>query len=79
MAEIAQPLDRLLLAFAATGKLIDRYRAFINREIAFNRAYLANRANRNHTTVGELADYLMLEEQIPPAQARRLQVAEVPS
>ena len=45
---------------------------FLNREIAFNRAYLANRANRNHTTVGELADYLMLEEQIPPAQAREM-------
>jgi argininosuccinate lyase len=72
MAEISQLLGRLTLAFETTGQLIDRFRTFLNREIAFNRAYLANRANRNHTTVGELADYLMLEEQIPPAQARAM-------
>ncbi|HET9660753.1 MAG TPA: lyase family protein [Thermomicrobiales bacterium] len=72
IAEISRLLDRLALAFATTGRLIDRFRAFLNREIAFNRAYLANRANRNHTTVGELADFLMLEEQIPPAQARAM-------
>jgi argininosuccinate lyase len=72
MAEISRLLDRLELAFDTTKKLIDRFRSFLNREIAFNRAYLANRANRNHTTVGELADYLMLEEQIPPAQARAM-------
>lgn len=70
LAEIALPLERLTLAFAAASKLIERFLAFMNREIAFNRAYLANRANRNHTTIGELADYLMLEEQIPPSQAR---------
>lgn len=72
MAEISRLLDRLDLAFDTTRKLIERFRIFLNREIAFNRAYLANRANRNHTTVGELADYLMLEEQIPPAQARAM-------
>lgn len=72
MGEISQPLERLLLAFATAGKLIDRYRVFLNREVAFNRAYLANRANRNHTTIGELTDYLMLEEQISPAQARAM-------
>jgi argininosuccinate lyase len=72
MAEISQLLGRLALAFETIGRLIDRFRTFLNREIAFNRAYLANRANRNHTTVGELADYLMLEEQIPPAQARAM-------
>ncbi len=72
LAEIAQPLERFLLAFDTLAKLIDRFLAFLNREIAFNRAYLANRANRNHTTIGELADYLMLEEQIPPSQAREM-------
>lgn len=70
MAEISRLLDRLELGFDTTELVIDRFRVFLNREIAFNRAYLANRANRNHTTIGELADYLMLEEQIPPAQAR---------
>ena len=71
-AEMALPLGRFDLAFDAVGRLIERFLAFLNREIAFNRAYLANRANRNHTTIGELADYLMLEEQIPPAQAREM-------
>jgi argininosuccinate lyase len=69
MAEISRLIDRLEVAFDTTERAIDRFRTFLNREIAFNRAYLANRANRNHTTIGELADYLMLEEQIPPAQA----------
>lgn len=72
MGEVSRLLDRFELAFETAGKLLERFRVFLNREIAFNRAYLANRANRNHTTVGELADYLMLEEQIPPAQARAM-------
>ncbi|MCA9858994.1 MAG: hypothetical protein KC438_04690, partial [Thermomicrobiales bacterium] len=72
VAELSQPLDRILLAFETAGKLVERFLVFLNREIAFNRAYLANRANRNHATIGELADYLMLEEQIQPAQARAM-------
>jgi argininosuccinate lyase len=72
LAEMSLPLDRFGLAFGTAGKLIERFLAFLNREIAFNRAYLANRANRNYTTVGELADYLMLEEQIPPSQAKAM-------
>jgi argininosuccinate lyase len=72
LAELGQTLERFDLAFATEGTLIDRFLNFLNREIAFNRAYLANRANRNHATIGELADYLMLEEQIPPAQAREM-------
>lgn len=77
LAELAVPLGRFIDAFETVGQLIDRFRRFINREIAFNRAYLANRSNRNHATVGELADYLMLEEQIPPAQARAMAVRVV--
>ncbi len=72
LAELAVPLGRFGLAFDLAGALIERFLVFLNREIAFNRAYLANRANRNHTTVVELADYLMLEEQIPPAQAKAM-------
>ena len=72
MGEMSQPLERFLLAFDVAGKLIDRFLIFLNREIAFNRAYLAKRANRNHTTIGELADFLMLEEQIPPLPAREM-------
>lgn len=72
MAELSQALDRFELAFDTTEKLFDRFRGLINRELVFNRAYLANRANRNQSTVGELSDYLMLEAQIPPAQARAM-------
>ena len=72
MVELVQPLDRFVLAFGTTAKLIDRFRMLINRELVFNRAYLANRANRNQSTVGELTDYLMLEAQIPPAKARAM-------
>ena len=72
LSEMAQPLERFLLAFDVVNRLIDRFLTFLNREIAFNRAYLANRANRNHTTIGELADFLMLEEQIPPSPAREM-------
>ncbi|MEZ4665914.1 MAG: lyase family protein [Thermomicrobiales bacterium] len=72
LAELAVPLGRFALAFDLADALIERFLVFLNREIAFNRAYLANRANRNHTTVVELADYLMLEEQIPPAQAKAM-------
>ncbi len=72
LSELSLPIGRFTLAFETAAKLIERFLVFLNREVAFNRAYLANRANRNHTTVGELADYLMLEEQIPPAQARAM-------
>lgn len=72
LADLAVPLQRFQMAFDLTANMVERFLVFLNREIAFNRAYLANRANRNHTTVGELADYLMLEEQIPPAQAKAM-------
>jgi argininosuccinate lyase len=37
-----------------------------------NRAYLANRAGRNHTTAGDLADFLMIEEQLDPGTAQTI-------
>lgn len=41
-------------------------------EVEINRAYLANRAGRDHTTSGELAEYLMMEEGIDPGAARTI-------
>lgn len=72
IAEITRTLERFQLAFSKTTQLIERYRIFLNRELAFNRAYLANRANRNYSTLGELTDYLMLEAQVSPGQARAM-------
>lgn len=72
LSDVLQVLDRFEQAFETTDLLIDRFLVFLNRELAFNRAYLANRANRNYSTISELADYLMLEEQISPAQARAM-------
>jgi argininosuccinate lyase len=72
LADLGLLLERFDVAFGTAGQFIERFLTFLNREVAFNRAYLANRANRNHATIGELADYLMLEEQIPPAQARAM-------
>ena len=42
--------------------------------LVVNRAYLGNRAGRGYTTAGDLATFLMTEEQIPPTAARRIAV-----
>lgn len=41
-------------------------------DLEVNRAYLANRAGRAHTTSGDLADFLMTEEGLEPAAARNI-------
>lgn len=38
-------------------------------DLEVNRAYLANRAGRGHTTSSDLADFLMIEEQLDPGTA----------
>jgi argininosuccinate lyase len=40
--------------------------------LEINRAYLANRAGRNHTTSSDLADFLMIEEQLDPETAQTI-------
>jgi argininosuccinate lyase len=42
-----------------------------------NRAYLANRAGRDHTTTSDLADFLMLEEGLDPGSARNIALMTV--
>jgi argininosuccinate lyase len=44
----------------------------VSSGLEINRAYLANRAGRDHTTSGELADFLMAEEGLDPASARSI-------
>jgi argininosuccinate lyase len=45
--------------------------------LEINRAYLANRAGRDHTTTSELADFLMTEEGIDPGSARNISLMTV--
>lgn len=47
-------------------------RTFIRDGLIVNRAYLGNRAGREYTTAGDLAAFLMTEEQVPPASARSI-------
>ncbi len=49
---------------ARTGELL--------ADLEVNRAYLANRAGRAHTTSGDLADFLMTEEGLEPVAARNV-------
>lgn len=61
-------VDRLLeLALAETGE-------FLRNGLIVNRAYLGNRAGRGYTTAGDLATFLMTEEQIAPTAARSIAV-----
>jgi len=65
---LAAPLARLL--DEATKLLTSFGDLVIGLEV--NRAYLGNRAGREHTTSGELADYLMAEEGVGPGAARTI-------
>lgn len=49
-------------------------RSFIRDGLIVNRAYLGNRAGRGYTTAGDLAAFLMAEEQLSPAFARNIAV-----
>jgi argininosuccinate lyase len=54
----------------ATGRLLDAFIQVVET-VDFNRAYFANRAGRGLSTSGDLAYFLMEEEQIDPASARK--------
>ncbi len=47
---------------------------FLLNGLIVNRAYLGNRAGRGYTTAGDLATFLMTEEQIAPTAARNIAV-----
>lgn len=61
-------LDQLLeSALIETGE-------FLRNGLIVNRAYLGNRAGRGYTTAGDLATFLMTEEEIAPTPARSIAV-----
>ena len=65
----------LAVADAAIGQLdvlIERTAYLIERALLINRAALANRAGRDFVTAGDLADFLMIEEEIEPKAARTI-------
>jgi len=66
---IYAPLGRLLDRGAA---LLTRATGLISTGLDVNRAYLANRSGRALTTTSDLADFLMVEEQLAPAAARNI-------
>lgn len=45
---------------------------FVSNQLRINRAVLANRAGKGMITSSDLADFLMLEEQLPPFAARAI-------
>ena len=49
-------------------------RSLIGNGLIVNRAYLGNRAGRGYTTAGDLAAFLMTEEQLAPTSARSISV-----
>ena len=62
------PLRRLL---EDTARLAERMPDLVGT-MEVNRAYLANRAGRDHTTSAELTDFLMAEEGLSPDAARTI-------
>jgi argininosuccinate lyase len=52
--------------------LFEGIQEFLENGMMINRAYLGNRAGRGYTTAGDLAAFLMTEEQLPPSAARAI-------
>ncbi len=69
------PDGRRVLASATA--LAESTAALIGGGLEVNRAYLANRAGRDHTTTSDLADFLMLEEGLDPGSARNIALMTV--
>jgi argininosuccinate lyase len=67
-----RPFDEAVNALHATAVLLSEFRRFITNGLVVNRPYLANRAGRDRTTGSDIADLLMVEEQIDPGSARRI-------
>lgn len=69
------PDGRRVLSSAAA--LAESAAALVGGGLDVNRAYLANRAGRDHTTTSDLADFLMLEEGLDPGSARNIALMTV--
>lgn len=57
-----------------TASILDESRSFIRDGLIVNRAYLGNRAGRGYTTFGDVAAFLITEEQLSPSSARSISV-----
>lgn len=73
--DAAFDLARASLADAAD--LASQCAALVATGLEINRAYLANRAGRDHTTSSDLADFLIAQEGLEPAAARNLALLTV--
>ncbi|MDQ3043855.1 MAG: lyase family protein [Chloroflexota bacterium] len=58
--------------FGDINTILESMRDLVSGGLTPNRAALANRAGKEFTTVGDLADLLMLEETLDPAAARAI-------
>lgn len=61
--------DRLEVALATCTSLLTETATLLATDLVVNRAYLANRAGRSHSTSSDLADFLMIEEHLDPGTA----------
>jgi argininosuccinate lyase len=61
--------NHLDAAFTACLNVLSETTTLLAADLDVNRAHLANRAGRNHTTSSDLADFLMIEEQLDPDTA----------
>lgn len=57
---------------AQVGEAMSEATELLSTGLLVNRAWLGNRAGRGYTTAADLATFLMTEEQIAPAAARRI-------
>ncbi|CAA9542366.1 MAG: Argininosuccinate lyase [uncultured Thermomicrobiales bacterium] len=65
-------LDGALVAIEGAGAVNNGIRDLLSGGLEVNRAFLANRAGRAHTTSGDLADFLLVEEGLDPVAARNV-------
>jgi argininosuccinate lyase len=72
VAEIDRLLGRAIEVSDSLTGLLERLTAFFNERFEPNRAFLANRAGKGLGTSSDIADLLMIEEQIDPGAARAI-------
>ncbi|MEA2526740.1 MAG: argininosuccinate lyase [Thermomicrobiales bacterium] len=69
---IDEVLTRVFAAVERCITVLKETAVLLGNDLETNRAYLANRAGRGHTTSSDLADFLMIEEQLDPGTAQSI-------
>jgi argininosuccinate lyase len=59
-------------AVASARRVVQRTTALMRDGLTVNRAWFANRSGRQFVTASDLADFLLVEEQLDPGSARRI-------